>query len=99
MRFENISCGLNDGVQEKDGVLLGTVTYMQILHRKITWTSLSFFAPLPPSASQVWLFSSLARFARRKTARLLAVCDNWVFESVTKSANLNRVDHLSRFSL
>lgn len=68
MRFENISCGLNDGVQEKDGVLLGTVTYIYlhlILHQKITWSSLSFFAPLPPSASQVWLFSSLARFARR----------------------------------
>ena len=28
MLFENISCGLNDGVQEKDGVLLGTVTYI-----------------------------------------------------------------------
>ena len=27
------------------------------------------------------------------------VCDNWVFESVTQSANLNRVDHLLRFSL
>ena len=50
MRFENISCGLNDGVQEKDGVLLGTVTYIYlhlILHQKITWSSLLFFRTSP----------------------------------------------------